>query len=349
MRAGAGIVRSVLMRRTFSAVVACALLTVALGVAPAVAGKRAALPRRCDGAVRVPESNGQGRTAVLLVHGFLGSPDSFRRGIVGRHDNPRDLLETVAAVDGASAYTFDYSEHASKWVTDQSIAPALAQSIRCLARASGRKVVVVAHSMGGLATRVAQGQVIKGRAVSESVARVITIGTPTQGVLLLTYAKDRLTAFALQTILDNAGELCDEPPDKDRRRLCELLDAADAPATEAMAPDSGQLGALPPWGIDVTVHPIAADLIVRVSVLGVGVDVPLGDIVTTVDSAIADASPGEQPLVVECHTEIDELVDAVDRSLCSHGNELAHPRIIRAVRDQVRAALDQTGKRSSSR
>ncbi len=99
----------------------------------------------------------------------------------------------------------------------------------------------------------------------------------------------------------------------------------------------------------MTVHPIAADLIVRVSALGIGTDVPLGDLVATVGSATADASPGQHPTVVECRTELDELVDAVDRSPCSHGNELANARIIRAVRDQVRAAVRQSGKRSSSR
>jgi len=299
--------------------------------------------------LRARESNGRGRTPVLLVHGFLGSPHDFRRGIVGRRDGAPNLLETVTAVDGVSAYTFDYSEHSSKWVTDQSIAPALAQSIRCLARASGHKVVVVAHSMGGLATRVAQDQVIKGSSVSESVARVVTIGTPTEGVLLLNYAKDRLAAYLVQTTINAAGKLCEDPPQKDRRRLCELLDAANAPATAAMAPGSGQLGALPPWGVGVRVHPIAANLLVRVSVFGLGTDVSLGDIVATVGSATADASPGVHPLVVECRTELDELVDAVDSSPCSHGNELANQRIVRAVRDQVRVAVRQAGKRSSSR
>lgn len=323
-------------------------LTTAM-VLPAAAGNRR-LPEECEGARRAPESDGRGRTAVLLVHGFLGEPSDFRASLLPKADDDEPtMLEAVASVDGATVYTFDYSEQSSKWVTDQAIAPALATSIRCLAAESDRKVIVVAHSMGGLATRLAQDQVIDGRAVSDSVSRVVTIATPTRGVLLLTYANDRLSAFIIQTVFNGAGEVCSDEPEKDRRRLCELLDAANTPATAAMAPGSGQLGALPPWGADVIVHPVAGDLRMRLSVFGLGTTESIGDVVTTVDSAIADVSAGEEPFVVECGTELTDLVDDVDRSPCSHGNVLANRRIIRHVRAQVELAVRQTEKRSSNR
>ena len=328
------------MRRP--AVLAALLIAVCAATTPVAAGVPV-LPEHCGQATRVPE-RATGRTPVLFVHGFLGSPRGFRRQSAGRPS----MIETIAGVRGVALYTFDYSAHASQWVTDPAIGPALAVSIRCLARASGHQVVVVAHSMGGLATQLAQGQVIGGQAVSESISRVVTIGTPTRGVILLEFTNDRLSRIAVQKIVDAAGEICGKRPHRKHQRLCELLDAANAPATAAMAPGSAQLGALPRWGANIVVHPIAADLRLRLSVFGYGTTVSLGDIVATVGSATADASPGERPLVVACHAELTGLVDLVDTSPCSHTNELANRRVIDDVRDQVRAAVVQAAKRSPS-
>jgi len=294
-------------------------------------------PNRCEGAKLAQESARPRRAVpVLFVHGFFGAPNDFRR----ERDGRPSMLSTVAGIEGAAVYTFDYSEHSSEWVTHQAIGPRLARSIRCLVRAFDQEVVVVAHSMGGLATRLAQGQVIDERAVANDLAEVITIGTPARGVLLLTYTGDSVTAKIIQTLLNGAGELCADPSEaRTHERLCELLDAANAPATTAMAPDAGALDALPPWGGDVTVAPIAADLRLRISAFGVGTTVSIGDVVATVHSATADASAGQKPAVVRCHIELSNLADTVDQSPCAHGNELANRRIITAVRKKVRAAV----------
>ena len=249
------------------------------------------------------------------------------------------MLDTVSAIDGVATYTFDYTKHASQWVTDQAIGPALARSIRCLARALDHKVTVVAHSMGGLATRLAQGQVLNGHAVADSLGRVVTIGTPTRGVILLTATTSGISKRVLQTVVDAAGKLCTKPPKKSRRHLCALLDAANAPATSAMTPGSAALAALPAWGDGVIVHPIAGDLQLRVSVFGLGTTTSLGDIVATVGSATADASPGQHPLVVKCHTELSNLDNVVDESPCAHGNLTSNRRIIAGVRKQVEKAV----------
>jgi pimeloyl-ACP methyl ester carboxylesterase len=329
------------MRRT-AVVVAFVVVAVCSTSVPISAVGRA-LPQRCGQAARVPEPP-TGLVPVLFVHGFFGEPRDFRRE---RNGHP-SMLAAVAATRGVTIYTFDYSKTSSKWVTDQTIGPALAHSIRCLALASGRKVVVVAHSMGGLATRLAQGQVIEGRAVADSIARVVTIGTPTRGVILLSFTNSHASSLVVQTVADALGKLCSKPPRTKHKRLCELLDAANAPATGAMAPGSGQLAALPAWGSGVVVHPIAADLRLRISVFGYGTTVSLGDIVATVGSATADASPGQHPVVVRCHTGITDLTEVVDTSPCSHANEIANRRVIDDVRGQVRAAVDQAAKRSPS-
>jgi pimeloyl-ACP methyl ester carboxylesterase len=321
------------MRRGALVVVVLAVLVTAM---PAGAEAQQPLPEECAGARRVPEADGTGRTPVLFVHGFSGSPNNFRRSRDGRPD----MIETVAALDGVTAYTFDYSKHSSEWVTDPAIGPKLAQAIACLGRASGHKVVAIAHSMGGLAVRYAQGQVIRGRPVADSLARVVTIGTPTRGVILLSFAGGDVGNAALQAVVHASSDVCDEH-EKPRRHLCVLLGAAGAPAVTAMAPGSPELAALPPWGVGVAVHPMAANLRLRLSIFGLGTTVDLGDIVATVESATADASPRELPFVAACRTELTNLVDVVDRSPCSHTNELGNHRIVEAVLAQVELAVAQ--------
>jgi triacylglycerol lipase len=318
------------MRQAVFVLLALAVIGVA---APAEARSRR-LPKQCAAARRVAGSDGRGRIPVLFVHGFTGSPNNFRHSRDGRPD----LIESVAARDGVTAYTFDYSDHSSMWVTDPAIGPPLARSIACLGRASGHKVVAVAHSMGGLAVRYAQGQVIRGEPVSDSLARVVTVGTPTNGVILLSLQNGELGDKIVQAVVDSAGDLCDED-ETPRKYLCDLLDAAGAPGVTAMAPGSAELAALPAWGRGVVVHPMAASLALRLSIFGQGTTVDLGDIVATVASATADAGPGEVPLVVTCRVELTDLPTVVDRSPCSHTNELTNRRIVRAMVDQVTLAV----------
>jgi hypothetical protein len=228
------------------------------------------------------------------------------------------------------------------------IGPALADAITCLAEESGKKVVVVAHSMGGLAARFAQGQQVDGRSVADAIRQVITIGTPNRGVILLSIANGEVSNLIVRGATELAGAACDEPPRKQERRdLCELLRAASIPAVKAMDPDSKRLKALPKWSPRLAVDGVAADLRLRVSAFGIGTTVSLGDIVVTVDSATADASPSTSRFVARCSTELTDLIDVVDESHCSHANELSNRRIVRHVVDQVLEA--QAANRSRSR
>ncbi len=309
---------------------------------PAAAGERTRLPLACDGAIMARESRGVTTgTPVLFVHGFTGRPSVFR----DERDGRPSMLDTIAAIPGAVAYTFDYSDHSTEWVTDPAIGPALAAAITCLADAAGRRIVLVAHSMGGLAARYAQGQVLDDAPVADSLAHVITVGTPSKGVLLLSFTQGEISNEVVQTAVDAVGDLCGEETGKDRERLCDLFDAANAPAVTAMAPGSADLDALPEWGRGVIVDPIAADIDVRLSVLGFGTNVSLGDIVATVESAGADASRGRRRVVVRCHVGIADLAEVVDRSPCSHANELGNRRVIDAVRRRVASTI---GRASTS-
>jgi triacylglycerol lipase len=307
-------------------------------------------PRRCDGAVRAPESAKASRaaTAVLFVHGFTGSPGDFRR----TRDGQASMIESVAGVPDVVAYTFDYSAASTQWVTDPAIGPALAKAIVCLATRTGKRIVVVAHSMGGLAVRFAQGVVIDGQPVANSMQRVVTIGTPTDGVILLSFTRGDVSQTIVQALVDAASEACGKKTREEHVHLCDLLDAANAPAVSAMAPGSGDLRRLPPWNPRLAIVPIAADLRLRVSVLGIGTTLSLGDIVATVDSATADASRGQHAYVARCKITLEDLFEVVDRSPCSHTNELTNQSIGRAVRAQIRVATGASkdqAKRSASR
>jgi pimeloyl-ACP methyl ester carboxylesterase len=281
----------------------------------------------------------KGRTPVLLVHGFSGLPADFTRS----HNGMPSMAATLEGVSGVATVTFDYSKHALDWVTDDHIGPALAAAIVCLAKRSGHHVVVVGHSMGGLAARYAQGQTVAGTPVASVLDRVVTIGTPSEGSQLLSLASGP-TGVVLDKVLNGARDLCgNKVPTRPTRDVCDLLGAESTPAVQGLTPGSSQLAALPPWDPRLIVHAVAGDLSLFVSVLGLEQSVSVGDILVSVDSATAGASAGEPPLVVNCRSELSEVTSVVDDSPCSHGQLLRNRRIVNDVRTQVRKAVHDSG------
>lgn len=163
--------------RRFAAAVAAVtaalcLLTVAV-VAPAPASAAAG----CDaGTPAVPELP-DGATPVVYVHGWRASGASLDgdRG-------PADLLYQ-ALQPGYQVLRFDYRDRNTEWPAGQT-ALCLAEYVVKAWEAGrrARKVVVVAHSMGGLATRFAAEQiVVDGVPVSSVLAGLVSIGTPHRG------------------------------------------------------------------------------------------------------------------------------------------------------------------------
>src|ERR1044072_3922478 len=86
-----------------------------------------------------------------------------------------------------NTFTFDYSHWAAYWAADAHIAPCLADYITKVSHAYSSaggdgKVIVVAHSMGGLAIRYAMSKDSVAKPVPASVVPyVITLGTPQLG------------------------------------------------------------------------------------------------------------------------------------------------------------------------
>ncbi len=291
----------------------------------------------CGSAVaRVGPGGTRGATTpVLLVHGFAGRPTDFRRTLNGYPN----LLDTVRALPGAAVFTFDYSAHSLEWVTDPAIGPALARAIDCLSIAYARPVIVVAHSMGGLAAQYAQGQVLGGRSVASRLAGVIAIGTPFDGAQFLG-VDGGPSAFVFDRLRDAALGVCDDPISaRPRRSFCDLIGATDTQAVRAMRRGSPKLRALPDWNPRVRIVAMAGDVVFSVGAFGANQDIGIGDVAVGVDSATAGASPGTRPFVARCRESLVDVIDVFDASPCAHANEVANRRIVEQVGDRVRDAL----------
>jgi pimeloyl-ACP methyl ester carboxylesterase len=137
-------------------------------------------PASAEAAVTCTSNIGT-KVPVLMVHGFNSNPGMWNEGGEASMRSALEKDEGVKVVD-----SFDYKETHFNWVTDSAIGPKLAKTIDCLAQSSRKgggagKVIVVAHSMGGLATRYAASQTIDGRKVADELGLVITLGTPNAG------------------------------------------------------------------------------------------------------------------------------------------------------------------------
>lgn len=151
---------------------------------------------------------------VILIHGWNGSAtgtfsqpiDLFADG--GDGDSvklPFSLTGQLQNIPGLAVYNFDYSEYSNRWVTDRNIGPRLASAIECLTDIYGTKAQIIAHSMGGLATRYALDQsATKGPAIKERVGEVVTFGTPNTG--------SAIAAFVAKAVQSGAASNLTRPP-----------------------------------------------------------------------------------------------------------------------------------------
>jgi pimeloyl-ACP methyl ester carboxylesterase len=184
------------------ALVPCAVLMLLLtliGAAPATAE-----PRSCvgGGLKQVGGERVANSMPVLFVHGINSGADTWD----GPGDKPEEWFpRKVSKLPHVTAWTFDYQQAQPAWVTDRRIGPALGTAIECLADASGHKVMVVAHSMGGLATQYAVSQPSRnpGGRIWQEVSEVITIGTPFHGSLLPSVLDHLVTGPPGRTLEDS--------------------------------------------------------------------------------------------------------------------------------------------------
>jgi|GEM_PF-6388782 len=282
-----------------------------------------------DGSPIKPSPDSRGKwVPVVMVHGWT-STSTHREKLAGEKDRPGafshpidlttvvgppqtvgpSLIGLLQRIPGAAVFTFDYHEYSARWVDDDHLGPALGQAIDCLSKASGEKVIIVAHSMGGLVARWALAhRGTDGRDRAEKVSSVVTFGTPEEGSLLaelLAVGADAGAATdtsgklaVLRAILTACGQA--STAQLDTGTPCDLLPsfirAFDSQAGQALRSGSAALTALGPFPKAVRVTALAGDIKLHVADLGwFGLepwkaDVGVGDVIVDRDSAIAGAA-----------------------------------------------------------
>jgi pimeloyl-ACP methyl ester carboxylesterase len=254
---------------------------------------------------------------IVVVHGWT-SRSTHNRGRSGAFSHLIDLSDTVGRkpaaqrsligqlqkIPGAAVYTFDYHDLSAQWVTHERLGPALGKALDCLYEKSGEKVIVVAHSMGGLIARWAVTHDADGGGRrSEHVSTVVTFATPQTGSLLAKLADGVIDSspqlVVLRIILADCGRrtarkfetgtICDFLPD--------FMQAFRTPSGDALQAGSPQLKALDPFPKDVTyLDALAGETTLKVpEYVGwfetpLTRDVNIGDIVVMQDSAIDHSS-----------------------------------------------------------
>lgn len=310
------------------------LTTLVLAASGLVGGVAAAVPAGADDGVRYCSTSSETAQPVLLVHGFNSSAKTW--GEAGRRQLSQAGSNTCVAV-------FDYGYWSGNWVTDPHIGPALAREIDTLAAASKTgggtgKVIVVAHSMGGLATRCAIAASCNGgiSGVAGRVRELISFGTPNTGAWVEgSQAADdvhRTLFFLLSTSCDVAyyglGPLC---------ALVRNVGTGDA--ERAFKPRSDQLEALPVMPSSIPVYALAAHLELYSSFFGYWKvdDGDIGDGLVDEGSAQAEHHTiggvgGAQ--TIDCgRIDVTDWLDSAHS--CWHGTEPNDTRFLDAAAWQI--------------
>lgn len=252
------------------------------------------------------------RVPVELVHGWSSDGGIWTNSGSDSMVNVLDQLSNVYV----DTPPFNYSAENQEWVTNQNIGPALAARIACLAQSSQQagglgKVIVVAHSMGGLATRYASSLVVDKQNVGSDVGLVVTLGTPNTGTDL---------ASAGTKIFGTICEAAGLDGNVSGNNICALT------AVDALQNNSPELRILPWLPTNTAVHSITGDVTVDVPLFDANVSINTGsDLIVGEGSALegsAHTEEGGGQTVVACSGPIEAAIASltVDSSLmpCWH-------------------------------
>lgn len=340
-----------------------ALLAALVVVAVAIPLPSAALAESASAAVVAQAQCGDGRlqvpsgveneelestVPVVFVHGITDSAGLWSKETL---DGGATLAQGVDELEGTSVFAFDYSDASIDWVTDSRIGPSLAESIRCLHDASGNQVVLVAHSMGGLAIQ----QALQGD-VAGMVAHITTIATPFEGSHILTALNDRLRPtnvtqtgrMLAQILLAYCANRTQRSYEGEARFGCGAVGVPNSPVGTALMEGSDEIAALPAWPASIPTFRVAGDMTLALSP-GVG-PVPArtigaGDIAVAIDSALSDTVPDSaNPLTIPCDGNINPFSGRFMLKVrCYHSNLPLDREVIDAVLAQVEPAVGGLG------
>jgi pimeloyl-ACP methyl ester carboxylesterase len=336
------------MRLRLAVVAAVTALTASALLAPGTPAAAAASSCQSSQLQEVPGSAAlAGSVPVVFIHGIISSPTIWDPA------SPDSISGQAARISGVSAWTFGYAAESLDWVTNPAIGPAFARALACLAHASGRKVVIVAHSMGGLAAQYAVAQADQyGGTVAGHVAEVVTLGTPYDGSVILTIMQalrhgadtvahvealtgslpDAVAYVALaQAILSAcAGAVAG---------ICGLVNVMPHPVGTALESGSAQLKQLPPWPPALPVLDTAGDMNIQFGIDGIGLRLNLGDGAVSLGSATGYHTAGP-PVIAYCTAAVQPagfLLLVQGPEPCFHTHLPQNPLIISAVLAAIRA------------
>src|SRR5580700_271611 len=250
-------VRGGVMRRPLGAVSAAATMAlVGCLVAPGTTAAAAASASCVTSQLQQVPGGGTslaGSVPVVFIHGIISDAQMWEP------TTPGSIAYQAARIRGITAWTFNYQPESLDWVNNPAIGPTFAGSLACLASISGHSVIVVAHSMGGLATQYALTQPDPdGGTVASHVAEVITVGTPYQGSELLTAMQLARQGYDLSpwAVL---GEAVLSACAGQTSGICALPAVLPAQVGTDLELNSPAIAKLPPWPAGLPVLDIAGD------------------------------------------------------------------------------------------
>lgn len=269
-----------------------------------------------------PTSEMLEKTPVVLVHGLWSSPDVWMApgfSFKGELEKAGPLV----VVD-----PFDYKSTNSTWVAEGATADRLAKTIVCYSLLYGKKVIVGAHSMGGLLARQSLSKTAYGVRVQDAAGLIITIGTPHKGSQLggVSYGANFSLCYAMLFGQWDAARLCNTAESKR--------------AVSAMRPGSPELTALSHFPDSVAVKAIAGEVkqepwcIQRLNFCLQGRSTG-GDMVVGVSSATAEYTNGDVGDGKKTFTCTTPLVVPWATPWCGH-NEMLRAK---PVQDEVVASI----------
>jgi pimeloyl-ACP methyl ester carboxylesterase len=279
----------------------------------------------------------RGDVPVLFVHGMAGSPAIWTKPELDGSDS---IADRVSALNGATVWTFNYRKNSLEWVTDASIGPRLAGSIACLARYTGKPVVVIDHSMGGLATKYAAAQRDSfGHQVSGDIGEVIAIGTPFEGSKFLSVLQavvrggEALSNPGLAAAAEALLSAC-AGVTSDGSSPCGALAVLRSPVGSDLVYHSAAIARLPGWSASLPVRAIAGEVKITIGIWKLRHTFDLGDILVSQDSATAHNTDGYAGRVV-CNVNVLKALS----SDCYHARLPSNPAVVNQVLGVVRRAL----------
>lgn len=269
----------------------------------------------CRPASKASQNELKRAVPVIFVHGWTDEAASLECG---------PMWNKIASIPNAYPIAFDYRDANRNWVTDPRIGKALKERIEQLAQASlegggAGKVIVIGHSMGGLATREAAG-LLRAEAVRD-IDLVVTLGTPHNGSWVA-----GLTPIEIKGIWHFL-------PDQLKR--WSKFDAA-----ISMAPGSDALNKLPSFPLGIAVDTIASEVsfvtnIFSVEVLLTNPLLPAGsDLVVDSASARGGYSAGSAH---RCGNH--NVLNANRQVPCWHGGLMSYSPAIDEVLNRIQPRI----------